>query len=198
VTRWHGLWLVASFLISAGTNHTMAPRVEHELSPGQRTLVTGTLRLEGQSEELKIVNVFVVAQDVRRVLSTPLQVRELLVRSAEPDDGGEPDVELFFDFGSDKHVIDVDARDLAELRERDLPLLATGIGSELRSRIRFPGAATPSFVRDGNLRIGQVYDLDGEDENGTTWRIEADVQLTLLEGDRERKIEGTLNARLTW
>lgn len=197
MTRWHALWLVASFLISAGTNHTMAPRVEHELSPGQRTLVTGSLRFDGQSEEIKIVNVFVVAQDVHRVLAAPLQVRELLVRSAEANDGGEPDVELFFDFRSDKHAIDVDARDLAELRERDLPLLATGMGSEVRSRIRFPGAAAPSYAREGSLRIGQVYDLD-DDENGATWRIEADVELTLVEGERERPVKGTLNARLTW
>jgi len=198
VTRWHLLWLVASLAISAGTNRTMAPRVEHELSPGQRTLATGTLRFEGgQGEELRVVNVFVVAQDLRRVLAAPLLVRELLVRSPEPDDGGEPDLELFFDFGAGDHVIEVDARDVAELRERDLPLLATGIGSKVRARVRFPGAAAPSFAREGSLRIGEVYELE-DDDDGATWRIEADVRLTLVEGDRDRTVQGKLNARLTW
>ena len=196
VTRWHTLWLLASFAISFGTNRAMTPRVEHELSPGQRALATGTLRFEGTGEELKIVNVFVVAQDLRRVLAAPLQVRELLIRGPEPTEGQEPDLELFFDF-SDKHAIELDARDIAELRERDLPLLATGIGSQLRSRLRFPGAAEPSFVREGSLRIGDVYELD-DDENGASWRITADVQLTLAEGERERTVKGTLNARLTW
>ncbi|HMI89888.1 MAG TPA: hypothetical protein VK509_00930 [Polyangiales bacterium] len=198
MTRWHALWLVASFAISAGTNRAMAPHVEHELTPGQRTLVTGTLRFEGgHGEELKVVNVFVVAHDLRRVLAAPLQVRELLVRSAEANDGGEPDLELFFDFGDASHPIAADARDVAELRERDLPLLATGLGSEVRSRVRFPGAAAPAFAREGSLRIGEVYEL-ADDENGATWRIEADVRLTLLEGGHERTVQGTLNARLTW
>jgi hypothetical protein len=198
VTRWHALWLVASFAISAGTNRTMAPRVVHELTPGQRMLVTGTLRFDGgQGDEIKVVNVFVLAQDLRRVLAAPLQVRELLVRSAEPNDGGEPDLELFFDFHDESHPIAADARDAAELRERDLPLLATGVGSEVRSRVRFPGAAAPAFAREGSLRIGEVYELE-DDDNGATWRIEADMRLTLVEGGHDRTVQGTLNARLTW
>jgi hypothetical protein len=197
VTRWHALWLVASLGISTGTNQAMKPRVEHELSPGQRTLATGTLRFDGQGEALKVVNVFVVAQDVRRVLAAPLPVRELLVRSPEQNDGAEPDLELFFDFTADDHAIDTGARDIAELRERDLPLLATGIGSQVRSRVRFPGAAAPLYAREGTLRIGDVYELE-DDENGATWRIDADVRLTLIDGDGERTVAGTLNARLTW
>jgi hypothetical protein len=192
------IWLAASFAISAGANHTMAPTVTYELSPGQRTLATGTLRFEGgQGEEIKVVNVFVIAQDLRRVMAEPLHVRELLIRSPEESEGEAPDLELFFDFSDEDHVIDADARDLAELRERDLPLLPAGIGSELRSRVRFPGAAEPVLARAGSLRIGEVYELD-DDEAGETWRIEADVQLTLAEGERDRTVKGTLNARLTW
>lgn len=193
--RWHMLWMVASFAISLGLNHVMKPKVEHDLTPGQLGMATGTLRFDGVSEQLKIVNVFVIAQDLRRVLAEPLRVRELLVRSPAPSDGQEPDLELFFDFTADP-VIDRDARDVAVLRERDLPLLPTAIGSETRSRVRFPGASTPAYAQDGHLRITQVYDLPGD--VGASWRIEGDLHLVLNEGGHERTVAAKLNARLTW
>ena len=207
MTRWHLLWLLASFGLSLGANHTMKPKVEYALSPGQATLATGTLRFDGMSDDIKVVNVYVVAQDLRRVLAEPLRVRELLIRSPEPVAGQAPDLELFFDFSAN-HVIEADARDVAQLRERDLPLLANAIGSEARSRVRFPGAAAPVFAREGTLRITEVYELQGE--VGASWRISADVQLTLNEapprsagaiqpsGGSDRTVKGKLNARLTW
>jgi hypothetical protein len=199
MSKWHGLWLIASFVISFATNRAFKPHLEHPLSPGQRTLTTGTLTFDsGNGEELKIVNVFVVAHDLPRVMSQPLRVRELLIRSPEADDGQEPDIELFFDFTAPKgKVIAVDARDMAELRERDLPLLPTAIGATTRSRVRFPGAAAPSYANDGSLRITQTFDLD-DDDSGASWRVEGDVQLTLADGDSEHTVKGTISARVTW
>jgi hypothetical protein len=199
MSRWHTLWLLASFAISFGTNHAFKPHVEHPLSPGQRTLATGTVTFDSAGgEEMKIVNLFVVAHDLPRVMSEPLRVRELLVRSPEQEDGQEPDLELFFDFTAPKGpVIAADARDMTELRERDLPLLPTAVGATTRSRVRFPGAAAPSFARDGSLRITQTFDLD-DDDSGASWRVEGDVQLTLAGPDGERTVKGTLSARVTW
>lgn len=199
MTKWHLLWLAISFAASFGANRALEPRVEHPLSPGDRTLATGTLRLERGSsvEEIKVVTVFVVAHDLPRVLAEPLRVRELMVRSPEQSEGQEPDVELFFDFGAQPGPpIAVDARDIGALRERDLPLLPVAVASESRSRVRFPGAAEPAFAREGKLRIVETLDLDQPD--GGTWRIEGEVQLVLSDGEGERTVKGTLSARLTW
>jgi len=196
VSRWQPLWLLLAFGLAAALNHWMKPRAEYALSAGERTMTTGTLWLEtdGRREEFKLVTIHVVAQDVPRLLAELLVVRSLWLRSPEQD-GAAPDLELFVDFAGGGAAVAADARDLAPLRARELPVLAVAAAGDARSRVRFRGAAAPWLVTEGQLVIAEALPL-GERSQG--WRVQGRVRLSAGEGDRARALAGEFSARVVW
>ena len=196
MSRWQPLWLLLAFGLAAGLNHVARPRAEYALSIGERTMTTGTLWLEtaGRREEFKLVTIHVVAEDVPRVLADPLVVRSLWLRSAEQD-GAAPDLELFVDFTGDAAAIAPGSRDVAQLRGRELALLAAAAGGDARSRVRFRGDEMPSLVTEGHLVITEALPL-GDRSQG--WRVRGRVQFSVGEEDRPTALTGELDARLVW
>lgn len=197
MNRWQPLWLLISFGLALGANRVMKPRVSYALAAGERSMATGSLWFQdnGARVELKLVTIHVVASAIRRPFAQALPVRELWIRSPEQDGQPAPDLELFADFSAaDGHEIDADARDSTELCQRDLAILPVALGSDTRSRIRFPGAEVPAFVSEGRLFIKNAMMI----EAAASWRIEADLQLVVRENGNQRNLNGTLSARLVW
>lgn len=198
VNRWQPLWLLLCLGLSAGVNRAMQPALPYELSAGERTMSTGTLRLQEDavSHDFRLISMYVIAADVPRLLADPLTVRELWLRS--PEEGGDgADLELFFDLGSEGAVRDLQLRDARALRGRRLPVISGASGADIRSRVRLPGAAEPVPVREGTLVIEEVLALDpGNPAQG--FRVRAGLQLSLAAEDAERHMGGELNARLVW
>jgi len=201
VNKWQPLWLALCLGLAFGSNRLMRPAIVYALSPGERTLATGTLKLDGAPEGIRIVTVFVVADELRRPLADPIHVRELWLRSPEQDTELEasppPDIELFFDYSGDQRAADASVHDVEILRDRELPLLPVALGGDARSQLRFPGASTPSQVTAGSLRILESFELES-DSPRTTFRIEGEIELTVRDGSSERSVQGTFNARLGW
>lgn len=197
MSRWQPVWLLVSFGLAVGLNHLTRPSANYSLSVGERTMSTGKLSLEagGRRQEFELVTIRVVAQELPRVLAEPLVVRELWLRSPELD-GAPPDLELFVDFEGEAGAPRVeDARDLALLRGRDLPVRPRAEGSDARSRVRLHGAAAPLYVQQGRLLIDEVVDVAGETQG---FRIRGEVGLSLEDGELTTAVQGELNARLVW
>jgi hypothetical protein len=196
VSRWQPFWLLLAFGLAAGLNHGMRPRAEYALSIGERTLATGTLWLEtaGKREEFELATIHVVAEDVPRFLAEPLIVRSLWLRSLEQD-GAAPDLELFVDFAGDAAAMASDSRDVARLRGRELPVLASAAAGGDRSRVRFRGADMPSLVTEGGLVITEAIPLG---ERSQSWRVHGRVRLSVGEEDRASELTGELDARVVW
>lgn len=197
MTRWQPLWLLLALGLSVGANRAMRPRVAYELAAGERSMATGSLWFQehGARIELKLVTIHVVASAIRRPFTAAVPVRELWIRSPEQDGQAAPDLELFVDFSApDGHEIDASAGDASELTQRELPILAVAVGSEVRSRVRFPAAETAALVSEGSLLIKEAINTDA----AASWRIEGDVQLVVHEDGNERNLRGKLSARLVW
>ena len=198
MSRWQPLWLLLAVGLAAGLNHLTKPRAEYALSIGERTMPTGTIRLEsaGKRQEFELVTIHVVAEDVPRLLAEPLVVRSLWLRSPEQD-GAVPDLELFVDFAGDAGAIAEGTRDPSQLRGRELPVVsaAAGGGTEARSRVRFRGAEMPSLVSEGALVITEALPL-GDRSQG--WRVQGRVRLSVGDEARPSELTGELSARLVW
>lgn len=200
MSRLQPLWLLLCIGVAAGTNHLTKPHVAYDLSAGERSMGTGTLWIEdaGERHEFKLVTIQVVAAEVPRLMAETIIVRELWLRSPEGEVGAPPDLELFIDFGpTTGAAIDAHARDVNLLTGRELPLLAAGLGSDARSRVRLPGFSTAAPIPQGNLRITRALDL-AKDESAATFRIEGELTLMLHEETGDRAIRGGLSARLRW
>jgi hypothetical protein len=200
VSKLHALWLILAIGLSAAINAFMQPRLAYELAVGERALATGSITLsgEGVTHELKLVNVRVVATEVARRFGAPIVVRELWLRSPETEGQGGPDLELFFDFrAADGHPIDPAARQISELRGRELSVLPVALGSGPKSRIRFPGAEHPADVVAGHFFVRRALDFPAANA-GKSWRIEGDLILTLAQDDAERTFSGKVTGRLQW
>jgi hypothetical protein len=200
VSKWHGLWVVAAVGLSAAINAVMQPRLAYELTAGERALASGAVTLtgDGSTHELKLINIFVLATELERRIGSPISVRELWMRSPETEGQGGPDLELFFDFrGIDGHRVDPGARDVDELRGRELPVLALALGGGPTSRIRLPGAERPAQVVAGHFYVRRALDYPSESA-GKSWRVEGDLILTLAQPDGERTFSGKVTGRLQW
>ncbi len=196
VNRWQPLWLLLCFGLAVAVNHLMRPRVPYTLSPGERTMATGTLWLDdhGQRRRVELTTVHVVAVDLRRPFADALEVRELWLRSPEQDDQVEPDFELFVDFAKSEPDGGWRERGPKALAGSDLPILTAAVGSTTRSRIRFAGAEQPSLVDAGSLRIREALPV----EAASMFRIEGELELEVHEQGASRSVHGSFNARLLW
>jgi hypothetical protein len=194
----HVIGFLLACAAAAGCNELTRVRVPYTPSNGARTLATGTLTIEdaGGTHPIKLATIQVVALDAPRRFGTPLVVRELWLRS--PDSNGDEsslDLELFAEFGRDREV-DARAREIAAIAGHELRVLAVGRGTIARSRMRVPGATTPSAVTSGSLRIEQARPID---EPGTaSWSVEGTIDLALRDGGQDRHVLGTLRGRLSW
>ncbi len=200
MNRWQPLYLLGCIGLSAGANHVMRPKVDYALGAGERTLTTGSLTFEqeGRIYRFKLATIHVITADVPRLLTEPLSVRELWVRSPEESGQAAPDVELLFDLAAGAPgPIDPAARDVGMLRSRPLAVVPEARGAELRSLVRLPGTDAPAEIRAGDLFISEALQLQkGDPSQG--WRVRGDLQLTMLDGDHERPLTGKLDARLVW
>jgi hypothetical protein len=197
MSRWQPLWLLLACGIALGANRAMRPRMLYELAAGERDMATGSLWLQENETriEVKLVTIHVVARAIRRPFAAAIPVRELWIRSPEQDGQPDPDLELFVDFSAaDGHEIDAAARDTAVLSERELPILAVAKGSDVRSRVRLPGAETPAFVSEGSVLINEAIATDA----AASWRIEGTVRLVARDQGNERHLNGKVSARLVW
>jgi hypothetical protein len=197
MNRLQPLWLLLALGLAAALNHWMKPRADYALSIGERTISTGTLWFETdehQREEFQLVTMQVVARDVPRLLADPQVVRTLWVRSPEQD-GAAPDLELFVDLVGEGPAIAADARDVAPLHARRLPIVAEAVGGDARSRVRFRGADTPVQVSEGELILAEAVAL-GDASQG--WRVQGSVRVSVGEGDHARVLDGGFSARLVW
>jgi hypothetical protein len=190
------LGLLLSFGLAAGLNHVTKPRALYALSAGARTTSTGSLHLDpgGQRERFELATIHVVDEELPRLFAEPMLVRALWLRSLEQEDAA-PDLELFVDLTAFDLKLDAAARDVGVLRGRELPVLATAVAADTRSRVRFRGAEAPSFVAEGQLIIDEAIAL-GEPSQG--YRVEGELRLSLEDGERTRLITGDFNARLLW
>ncbi len=196
MSRWQPLWLLLAVGLAAGLNHWTKPRAEYALSIGERTMPTGTIRLDfaGKRQEFELVTIHVVAEDVPRLLADPLVVRSLWLRSPEQD-RAVPDLELFVDFAGDVSAIAGQGRDASQLRGRELPVVSAPTGTDARSRVRFRGAEMPTLVHEGALVITEAFPL-GDRSQG--WRVHGRVRLLVGNEVRPRELTGELSARLVW
>jgi hypothetical protein len=197
VNRLQPLWLALSIGLAFGANRVMKPRLPYVLAPGERTMATGSLRLEDASGrvELKLVTIHVIATSIPRPFARPIEVRELWIRSPEQDGQSAPDLELFVDFQApDGREIDADARNPSVLCERDLAILPAAIGGQARSQIRLPGAETAATITEGRLFIKNALPTEAT----ATFRIEGELHLTVRDNGSERNLGGALSARLVW
>jgi hypothetical protein len=193
------LWLSVSMGLSAGINELTRARFEYTTDDAARTEVTGSLELQAQSGRHKfdLNTVRVVAGAAARVWGTPIVVRELWLTSGGPDAEGEPDLELFVDFGGAEPPVEVDARSVDSLLRRELPVLPVALGSRTRSRARLPGLPTAWDVVEGSMMIRQAVPVSAT-QQGASWRIEGDLRLTLAEGKTRHRLTGPIHAVLAW
>jgi hypothetical protein len=193
------LWLSISMGLSAGINELTRARFDYATDDAGRAEVTGSLELQSENARHKfdLITVRVIAGGASRVWGTPIVVRELWLASGEPDAGREPDLELFVDFGGAEPPLDADARVIDSLLRRELPVLPIALGSRTHSRVRLPGSPTAWDVVEGTMVIRQSLPVAGM-QQGASWRIEGDLQLTVAEGKTRHRLTGPLNALLAW
>jgi hypothetical protein len=193
------LWLSVSMALSVGINELTRARLDYMTDDAARTELTGTLELQTENarHKFELTTVRVVAGLATRVWGAPIVVRELWLASADPDAAGDPDLELFVDFGGAEPPIEVDARTVDPLLRRDLAVLPVAFGSRTRSRARLPGSPTAWDVVEGSMFIRQALPVSGA-QQGASWRIEGDLRLTLVEGRTRHRLTGPINAVLAW
>lgn len=195
MTKFHALWLVASFVISFGINKLLAPHFDYEAAAGAGSLPSGELIASGMSRgTLKLVDLRVVAADVERALGDPLPVRVVLLRGALGDEQSETDLEMFVELSpEDGAPIAVDARDSELFKGRALPVLSSAPASELRSRMRLPGADGPAFVKGGTLTLSEAL----ETEPGA-WRVRGELDIELEREGEVTSMFARLSGKLVW
>jgi hypothetical protein len=193
------LWLAISMGLSAGVNELTRARFDYSIDENDHPEVTGSVDLQSDQGRHKfdLATVRVVAGAASRIWGTPIVVRELWLTSGEPDAEGEPDVELFVDFGGAQPPLDADARQIDSLLRRELPVLPVAFGSRAQSRVRLPGSPTSQNVVEGSLLIRESLPLEGP-QQGASWRIEGDLKLTLADGGALHRLTGPVNAVLAW
>jgi hypothetical protein len=193
------LWISVSMGLSTGVNELTRARFEYTTEDAARSEATGSLELQSQSGRHKfdLTTVRVVAGAATRLWGSPIVVRELWLASSEPDAAGDPDLELFVDFAGAEPPVDVDARVIDSLLRRELPVLPLALGSQTRSRIRLPGSPNAGHVVEGSMVIRQALPVSGV-QQGASWRIEGDLQLTVAEGKSRHRLTGPVNAVLAW
>ena len=198
MSRWLPLWLLLSFAASFGMNRATRVQMPYDLSEGERTMPTGSLWFEDNEgrHELKLVTIRVLARDLHRKFGSTIVVRELWMRS--PDQGGQtlPDLEVFFDFDAGRNL-PLDQRDINQLLRRPLPVVPVGLGGDVHSRVRPPAAPAPSFVTGGQIMFEEAMPLDVA-EGKAVWHVEGQFELSMIEGGVERRVHGSLSARLAW
>ena len=200
MNRWTPLYLVGCIGLSAGVNHVMRPRVDYALSAGERTMTTGSLTFEqdGRLYRFKLGTIHVVSEDVPRLFTEPLSVRALWLRSPEETGQTAPDLELLFDIATGAPVaIELAARDIDLVRSRPLSVLPEAPGAQISSHVRLPGPEAPAEITAGDIVISEALQLQkGDPSQG--YRVRGELQLTMLDGDRERPLTGKFDARLVW
>jgi hypothetical protein len=198
VSRWLPLWLLVSFGASFGLNRATQVKTPHVLSAGERTMPTGSFVFEDGDgkHELRLVTIHVLSRDLHRRFGSTIVVRELWLRAPEQDGQPAPDLELFFDFDAGR-LLPLDRRQIRELVRRPLPLVPIALGSDVRSRVRAPGASAPSFVTGGSMMIEEAMPLEVQ-EGTAAWHVEGTFELSTIEGDVERRVHGNFSARLIW
>jgi hypothetical protein len=198
VSRWLPLWLLLSFGASFGLNRATKTSLPLLLSAGERTMPTGSLWFEDAEgrHELKLVTIHVLTRDLHRRFGSTIVVRELWLRAPEQDGQPAPDLELFFDFDADRNVA-LERREINQLTRRPLPLVPVALGTEVRSRVRPPGANAPSFVTGGQMMIEEALPLEVQ-SGSATWHVEGSFELSMIEDGVERRVHGNLSARLVW
>jgi hypothetical protein len=199
VKRWQPLWLLVALGLAFGVNEMTRPRFEYVLDDEERTTATGSLTLEQQDarHQFELATIRVVAGTASRMWGAPVVVRELWLRKVESDPKVEPDLELFADFGGAQPPIDAAAASIDVLKQRDLSIIPVAYGSDLRSRVRLPGATQPSLVRSGSLRIREAIELPATQQLAS-WQVTGDLSLT-VEGDGEPvRLSGVFSTLLAW
>jgi hypothetical protein len=184
--------------LAVGANELTKARFEYPLDPSERTEATGRVELEhgGAHQQFDLATVRVVAGAAGRAWGAPLIVREVWLFSTEADPQAAPDLELFFDFGGAQPPVEANARSSDVLVGRELAVLPVVPGSRT-SRVRFPGAPTPWAVRAGTLLIKEAVPTAATPD-GSSWRIEGELKLTVSGDDAAQSVNGQVHALLTW
>jgi hypothetical protein len=198
VSRWLPLWLLLSFGASFGLNRATKIGAPHVLSDGERTMPTGSLWFEDAEgrHEMRLATIHMLNRDLHRTFGKTIIVREVWVRAPEESGLTSPDLELFFDFDPGGILV-VDKRDIKYLLTRPLPLAPVGVGSDVHSRVRPPGAAAPALVSGGHLLIEEAMPLEVQ-PGMAAWHVEGTFELSMIDGGVERGVHGSFSARLVW
>lgn len=196
MTKFHAAWLVASFLISFGTNAVLAPSFDYDAAVGSgATLPSGELVASNVARgTLKLVDLRVVAADVDLALGDPLPVRVLVLRGALGQDQTETDLEMFVELAPpDVAPMAIDARSIEPIKGRALPVLARATASDRRSRVRLPGTDGPAFVKGGTLTLNEAL----ETEPGT-WRVRGELDIEIERAGEVTSLFARLRGKLVW
>jgi len=195
VTKFHAAWLVASFLISLGANELLAPRFDYAAAAGSGTLASGELIASGIARgTLKLVDLRVVAADVEMAVGSPLPVRVLVLRGALGEEQTETDLEMFVDLSPEEgRPIAVDARSMDAIKGRALKVLPRAIASDLRSRVRLPGADGPAYVKGGSLTLNEAL----QTEPGA-WRVRGELDIEVETASEVISLFARLSGKVVW
>lgn len=196
MSKLHAVWFVASFAISYGANHALAPRLDYAPWADGPTLASGELSVTGAGRSaIKLVDIRLISADVHTVFGGELAVRQLLLRGALGDGQNETDVELFVDMvGPQGRPFDQRARTEDAFKGKALAIVPRALAGGPPSRVRLPGSDAPAFVTQGTLTLNEALQV----EPGI-WRVRGDLDVELeQEGGERTALFGRIAGRLVW
>jgi hypothetical protein len=196
MTKLHVVWFVASFAISYGANHALAPRLDYAAWADGPTLASGEMTVSGGGRTaIKLVDLRVMTADVETMFGKPLAVRQLLLRGALGDDQTETDLELFVDLvGTEGRPVDPRSRSDEAFKGRALSIVPRALAGGPPSRVRLPGNDAPALVTQGTLTLNEALQL-----GPGIWRVRGDIDIELEQASGERTtLFGRLAGRLVW
>lgn len=195
MTKLHAAWFVASFAISYGANHALAPRLDYSAWSEGPTLASGDLIASGGARtSIKLVDIRVITADVTTPFGGTLAVRQLLLRGALGEGQTETDLELFVDLAPEGgRMVDASARSIDAFKGQALPVVAHGVAGGPPSRVRLPGSDGSAFVTQGTLTLNEVLQI----EPGV-WRVRGDLDIELEQGSDRTSLFARLAGRLVW
>jgi len=196
MTKLHAIWFVASFAISYGANHVLAPRLDYAAWSDGATLPSGDLSVSGSGgTTIKLVDMRVIAADAATLFGGALPVRQLLLRGALGDGQTETDLELFVNLAPEgTRPVDPQARTDEAFKGMAMPIIPRGLAGGPPSRVRLPGTDAPALVTQGTLTLNEALQL----EPGV-WRVRGDIDIELEQASGERSsLFGRIAGRLVW
>ncbi len=190
----HGIWLIASFVISLGTNFLLVPRVEEGSYAAGSTLASGHAVVAGSSEGFKLLDLRVVATEATSLIGHSVPVQLVVMRSAIEEGQSDADLELFIDLTpADGSAFDASARNIDALRRRPFAVLTKAPGSSAISHVRLPGAESAAAITRGTFTITDAIEVSPQ-----TYRVRGELDVELRSGEHTQAMLARVVAKLGW